>query len=141
MPIKEIDEKISKLLLNQNNIDQVNSLKILLKDKIKEIYSNLSRWQRVQLARHPNRPYSLDYINNFCNNFFELHGDRSYGDDPSVVAGIGSLGRFKVAYIGQQKGRNTKENLYRNFGMMKPEGYRKALRIMKLAEKFNLPMG
>ena len=140
MPIKEIDEKISKLLLNQNNTDQVNSLKILLKDKIKEIYSNLSRWQRVQLARHPNRPYSLDYINYFCNNFFELHGDRSYGDDPSVVTGIGSLGSFKVAYIGQQKGRNTKENLYRNFGMMKPEGYRKALRIMKLAEKFNLPI-
>ena len=94
----------------------------------------------MQLARHPNRPYSLDYINYFCNNFFELHGDRNYGDDPSVVTGIGSLGNFKVAYIGQQKGRNTKENLYRNFGMMKPEGYRKALRIMKLAEKFNLPI-
>ena len=139
-PIKEIDEKISKLSLDQNNIKQVNDLKILLKDKTEEIYSNLSRWQKVQLARHPNRPYSLDYINYFCNNFFELHGDRSFGDDPSVVTGIGSLGSFDVAYIGQQKGRNTKENLHRNFGMMKPEGYRKALRIMKLAEKFNLPI-
>ena len=78
LPIKEIDEKISKLVLNQNNTEQVNNLKILLNNKIKEIYSNLSRWQRVQLARHPNRPYSLDYINYFCNNFFELHGDRSY---------------------------------------------------------------
>ena len=101
MPIKEIDENF-RIGVKSNNTDQVNSLKILLKDKIKEIYSNLSRWQRVQLARHPNRPF-ISISNIFGNNFFELHGDRSYGDDPSVVTGIGSLGSFKVALHHQTK--------------------------------------
>ena len=104
------------------------------------IYSGLSRWQRIQLARHPNRPYSMDYFLNLCPDFIELHGDRHFMDDPAVITGLGTMGQYKIALIGQQKGRNTKENLYRNFGMMRPEGYRKAMRIMKLAEKFNLPV-
>ena len=101
---------------------------------------SLSRWQRVQLARHPERPFSLDYINLFSSDFIELHGDRYFGDDPAIVSGIGTIGDRKVVWIGQQKGRTTKENLYRNFGMMRPEGYRKAIRVMKLGEKFNLPI-
>ena len=92
------------------------------------------------MARHPNRPYTLDYINTWCDNFTELHGDKAFSDDNAVVAGIGIIDGLKVAIIGQQKGRNTKENIFRNFGMMKPEGYRKALRVMKLAEKFKLPI-
>ena len=107
---------------------------------INKIYSGLSRWQRIQLARHPNRPYSMDYFLNLCPDFIELHGDRHFMDDPAVITGLGTMGQYKIALIGQQKGRNTKENLYRNFGMMRPEGYRKAMRIMKLAEKFNLPV-
>ena len=101
---------------------------------------NLNPWQTVQLARHPNRPYTLDYISAWCDDFIELHGDKAFSDDKAVVAGIGTIDTHRVVIIGQQKGRNTKENLYRNFGMMKPEGYRKALRIMKMAEKFNLPV-
>jgi acetyl-CoA carboxylase carboxyl transferase subunit alpha len=107
---------------------------------INKIHSGLNRWQRVQLARHPERPYSLDYINLIFSNFFEIHGDRLFADDPAVVTGFGKINNKKVAIIAQQKGRNTKENLYRNFGMMKPEGYRKAMRVMKLAEKFKIPI-
>ena len=107
---------------------------------IQKVYSNLTRWERIQLARHPDRPYALDYIKHLTPNFIELHGDRHYMDDTAVITGIGSLGEIIVVWIGQQKGRNTKENLYRNFGMMRPEGYRKARRVMKLAEKFNLPI-
>ena len=144
IPIKELDEKIEKFgLLNNLNKEDSLSLKNLetkRQDEINSIHSNLSRWQRIQLARHPNRPYSLDYIEYFSPDFIELHGDRYYQDDPAVITGLGHLGQFKVAWIGQQKGRNTKENLYRNFGMMRPEGYRKALRIMKIAEKFNMPI-
>ena len=108
--------------------------------KINEIHSSLGRWQRVQLARHPDRPYSKDYIDLIFTDFVELHGDRLFADDPAVICGIAKLDHKKVVIIAQQKGRNTKDNLYRNFGMMRPEGYRKALRIMKLAEKFNLPV-
>ena len=100
----------------------------------------MSAWETVQVARHPNRPYTLDYIDAWCDDFIELHGDKAFADDHAVVAGIGTIGTHRVAIIGQQKGRNTKENLHRNFGMMKPEGYRKALRVMKMAEKFNLPI-
>ena len=105
-----------------------------------DIYSKLTRWQRVQLARHPQRPYTLDLIERMMDDFMELHGDRYFSDDPAIVSGIGQLDHFKVAIIGHQKGRSTKEKLYRNFGMPNPEGYRKALRIMHLAEKFHLPI-
>ena len=108
--------------------------------EIKKIFSNLSSWQKVQLARHPQSPYAIDYIDYLCPNFIELHGDRNSFDDPAVISGIGKMDTQPVAIVAQQKGRNTKENLYRNFGMMRPEGYRKALRVMKLAEKFNLPI-
>ncbi len=108
--------------------------------KINKIHSGLNRWQRVQLARHPQRPYSLDYINTIFTDFVEMHGDRLYGDDPAIVSGFAKINKQKIAIVAQQKGRNTKENLYRNFGMMRPEGYRKAMRIMKLAEKFKLPV-
>ena len=143
-PIKDLDEKIKsiELLSKLSKEDMIFLKKIKEEQKtlIKNIYSNLSRWQRIQLARHPNRPYSLDYINYLSSDFIELHGDRHFADDSAIIAGLGHLDKFRVAFIGQQKGRNTKENLYRNFGMMRPEGYRKALRIMKIAEKFNLPI-
>ncbi len=105
-----------------------------------EIYSRLTRWQRVQLARHPQRPYALDYIERMMEDFIELHGDRAFGDDPAIVAGVGKLGDKKIMLVSQQKGRDTKQKLYRNFGMPNPEGYRKALRVMKLAEKFQRPI-
>ena len=143
-PIKDLDEKIKsiELLSKLSKEDMVFLKKIKEEQKslIKNIYSNLSRWQRIQLARHPNRPHSLDYIDYLSSDFIELHGDRRFADDSAIIAGLGHLDKFRVAFIGQQKGRNTKENLYRNFGMMRPEGYRKALRIMKIAEKFNLPI-
>ena len=125
---------------SKNDLQSLTNLKEERAALIQNIYSGLTRWQRIQLARHPDRPYSLDYINYFSNNFIELHGDRHYMDDHAVVAGIGHMDEYKIAWIGQQKGRNTKENLFRNFGMMRPEGYRKAMRIMKLAEKFRLPV-
>jgi len=108
--------------------------------EINKIHSNLNRWQRVQLARHPQRPYSLDYINDIVDEFFEIHGDRLFGDDHAVVTGFGKIESTSIAIIAQQKGRDTKENLYRNFGMMNPEGYRKAMRVMKIAEKFKIPV-
>ena len=141
-PIKEIDSKILELETegSSKNASELSSLKTNRKSALKEIFSNLTRWQRVQLARHPQRPLSLDYINYMAPDFIELHGDRYFGDDKAVICGIGTLGQEKVVIIGQQKGQNTKDNLLRNFGMMRPEGYRKALRVMKLAEKFNLPI-
>ena len=139
-PIKNIDNQILKIKSDSKKSDLIEELEKKLSIAIKSIHSKLNRWQRVQLARHPNRPYSLDYIKYFSKNFIELHGDRNFADDPAVITGIGDFGKFKIAWIGQQKGRNTKENLFRNFRMMRPEGYRKALRIMKLAEKFNLPI-
>ena len=143
--LKPLDDIIQSLESRGSNLskEEANSLtakKLERKNVMENIYSNLTRWQRVQLARHPKRPYSLDYIKYFSSNFIELHGDRYFGDDPAVISGVGSFGDYKVAWIGQQKGKNTKENLFRNFGMMRPEGYRKALRIMKLAEKFSLPI-
>ena len=140
--IKEIDLKILELESENSSDDnsELLSLKTNRETILKEIYSNLTRWQRVQLARHPQRPLFLDYINYMAPDFIELHGDRYYGDDKAIICGIATLGEQNVVIIGQQKGKNTKENLLRNFGMMRPEGYRKALRIMKLAEKFNLPV-
>ena len=142
-PIQEFEEKIIKLQSLEN--DSANSLEldrlINRRDKkIDEIYGNLNRWQRVQLARHPERPYSLDYVGGVAEKFVELHGDRAYADDKAVIGGIGKINERSVLFIGQQKGRNTKDNLYRNFGMMRPEGYRKALRLMYLADKFSLPI-
>ena len=111
-----------------------------IKNKRKEIYSNLTGWQKVQLSRHPERPYTLYYITQMCRKFVELHGDRNYADDKAIVGGIGTLDGQTVVILGQQKGVNTKMRQYRNFGMANPEGYRKALRLMKLAERFGFPV-
>ena len=142
-PVEEIDQAILELEADASSVDnssELSTLKVKQKASLKKIFSGLSRWQRVQLARHPQRPFSLNYIKAFAPDFIELHGDRHFGDDAAVICGLGTIDNVKVVFIGQQKGRNTKENLLRNFGMMRPEGYRKALRIMKLAEKFNLPV-
>ena len=143
-PIRLLDEEIHlKESILEKSSELTKEIALLHEDRLKlinKIHSNLTRWQRVQLARHPERPYALDYINLIFTDFMEIHGDRLFADDPAVVAGFAKIGDKKVAIIAQQKGRNTKENLYRNFGMMKPEGYRKALRVMKLAEKFKIPI-
>ena len=142
-PIQEFEDKIIKLQsLENDNGDSLELNRLIERrdKKIDEIYGSLNRWQRVQLARHPERPFSLDYINRITEEFIELHGDRTYADDKAIIAGIGKINERSVLFIGQQKGRNTKDNLYRNFGMMRPEGYRKALRLMRLADKFNLPV-
>uniref|UniRef100_A0A7V4E4A6 Acetyl-coenzyme A carboxylase carboxyl transferase subunit alpha n=1 Tax=candidate division WOR-3 bacterium TaxID=2052148 RepID=A0A7V4E4A6_UNCW3 len=120
--------------------DKIKKLEIALLKTKKKIFEKLTPWQRVLLARHPQRPYSLDYIDRITEDFIELHGDRRYGDDPAIVAGLGKIEEINCVIIGQQKGREIKEKLKRNFGMPHPEGYRKALRVMKLAEKFNLPI-
>jgi acetyl-CoA carboxylase carboxyl transferase subunit alpha len=144
-PIVELDQKLAdmKQFAVENNVDVSEAVKSL-EEKIaklkKTTYQNLTRWQRVQLSRHPERPYTLDYIETICETFIELHGDRSFGDDKAMVGGFGEIGDRSVMFIGQQKGRNTKQRQYRNFGMANPEGYRKALRLMKLAEKFNKPI-
>ena len=145
LPLKDIQERIDSLKKNAINsgVDVSSTIKKLEDELIfkrDKIYSNLSRWERVQLARHPNRPYSCDYISKITSFWFELHGDKLYADDPAIVAGIAIIDTLKVVIIAQEKGRGTKDKVFRNFGMPKPEGYRKALRIMKLAEKFNLPI-
>lgn len=144
-PLKTFEEKIDLLRLTaaktgENVSSNIRKLEDKLEKKKKEIYAKLSRWDRVQLARHPNRPYSLDYIRMISEDFFELHGDRHFAEDPSVVCGLMTMDGLPYMVVAQQKGRTTKENLYRNFGMSRPEGYRKALRIMKLAEKFKVPI-
>jgi len=140
-PLKEIDRKILELEGNVGpQSEELSTLISEREDCLTNIHSKLTRWQKVQLARHPQRPLSMDYIMSLSPNFVELHGDRYYGDDSAIVCGLGSIDDTKVVFLGQQKGKNTKENIYRNFGMMRPEGYRKALRVMKLAEKFNLPI-
>lgn len=142
-PIFELEEKLEEMKKSSGSlgidkeIARIESKVAQLKE---ELFKDLSRWQRVQLARHPDRPYTLDYIDNMCTNFTELHGDRHVRDDKAIVGGFAMLDKYKVMIIGQQKGRDTKSNLYRNFGMANPEGYRKALRLMKLAEKFNKPV-
>ena len=143
LPLKEIDQKILELESDpnsKNTSEEISSLSLQKKERLEEIFSKLTRWQKVQLARHPQRPLSMDYIHSLSPDFLELHGDRYFGDDPAIICGLGSIDGNKVVYIAQQKGKNTKENIFRNFGMMRPEGYRKALRIMKLAEKFSLPI-
>ena len=145
-PIKELMEQYNKCVTvgEESGIDIKQSCK-QIEDKIisakKDIYSNLTPWQRVQLSRHPNRPYSLDYINGLTKgDFIELHGDRNFADDKAMIGGFGKMDGKTVMFIGQQKGKNTKERQFRRFGMSNPEGYRKALRLMKLAEKFNKPI-
>ncbi len=144
-PILELEKKIQEMKDYSLNADvdlsdEIRKLEEKAARLSKEIYSKLTRWQRVQLARHPQRPYTLDYIERMTDYFLELHGDRAFGDDPAIVAGLAEIDGQKVALIGHQKGRTTKEKLYRNFGMPHPEGYRKALRVMKLAAKFNSPV-
>jgi acetyl-CoA carboxylase carboxyl transferase subunit alpha len=142
-PIAELEQKITEMREMLPEVDissEIQSLERRVNDLRKTIYSNLTRWQRVQLARHPDRPYTLDYLRHMCTDFVELHGDRKYKDDKAIVGGFAKLGDQTVMVIGQQKGRDTKSNLYRNFGMANPEGYRKALRMMHLAEKFGKPV-
>ncbi len=126
--------------LNVDIGDEIRQLEEKIASKKKELYSNLTAWQRVQLARHPQRPYSLDYINHTFSGFSELHGDRLFHDDRAIVAGFAMLGENRVMVVGTQKGRDTKENIKRNFGCAHPEGYRKALRIMGMANRFGLPI-
>ena len=146
LPLKELNEQLEncKKLGSEGNIDIKDALKEIkskLVIKKKEIYGSLTPWQRVQLSRHPSRPYTLDYLANMTNNnFLELHGDRNIADDKAMVGGLGKLDNQTFMFIGQQKGNNIKSRQYRNFGMANPEGYRKAMRLMKLAEKFSLPI-
>ncbi|MDR1122727.1 MAG: acetyl-CoA carboxylase carboxyltransferase subunit alpha [Endomicrobium sp.] len=144
-PIVEIDKRIEELKnsAQEQNIDLSEQIKTFEKtrDELKQkIYGSLSSWQCIQIARHPQRPYSKDYIKLIFENFFELHGDRRFGDDPAILCGIAEFDAKPVAVIGHQKGRTLEENLDRNFGMAHPEGYRKAMRVMRLAEKFNRPI-
>ena len=146
LPLKDLNDQLEncKKLGNEGNVDVKDTLREIkskLLSKKKEIYSSLSPWQRVQLSRHPSRPYTLDYLINMTNNnFLELHGDRNISDDKAMIGGLGKLDNQTFMFIGQQKGNNIKSRQYRNFGMANPEGYRKALRLMKLAEKFSLPI-
>ncbi len=144
-PIVELETKIAdmKSLAQQNNVDVSDALKSLeekLQKLKEETYSNLTRWQRVQLSRHQDRPYTLDYIYEITEDFVELHGDRNVGDDKAMIGGFGTVDGQTIMFVGQQKGRNTKQRQERNFGMANPEGYRKALRLFKLAEKFKKPI-
>jgi len=144
-PIVELERKIAEMkeFASGENVELSREIEMMeqkLARMADDIYSKLTRWEKVQLARHPRRPYTLDYIKALCTDFIELHGDRYYADDKAVVCGFGKFNGCKVALIGQQKARDTKNKLLRNFGMMHPEGYRKALRIMRLAEKFNTPI-
>ncbi|MFZ9004127.1 MAG: acetyl-CoA carboxylase carboxyltransferase subunit alpha [Robiginitalea sp.] len=146
MPIKELEDQLEKcqLIGEESDVDVTETCKQIekkLAETRKEIYKNLTAWQRVQLSRHPNRPYTLDYIRAICGNtFLEMHGDRTVRDDKAMIGGLGKIGDQSYMFIGQQKGYNTKTRQYRNFGMANPEGYRKALRLMKSAEKFGLPV-
>jgi len=144
-PIQELEIKIEELkkLSDGGDIDLTQEIKRLnkkLKELKTEIFSNLTPWQKTQLARHPERPYTLDYISMIFEDFIEFHGDRRFGDDPAVIAGIGKINEDSFVIIGHQKGRTIKERIYRNFGQAHPEGYRKAIRVMKLAERFSLPV-
>lgn len=144
-PISELYDQLEKLrdVASEGKVDvseSINQLEEQIKEKRKELYLNLTGWQKVQVSRHPERPYTLYYIEQMTEQFTELHGDRAFGDDKAIVGGFASLDGESVMFIGHQKGINTKMRQYRNFGMANPEGYRKALRLMKLAEKFNRPI-
>jgi acetyl-CoA carboxylase carboxyl transferase subunit alpha len=133
--IKQVEEK-TKVDMSAT----LNELQDKFDETKKQVYTNLSGWQKVQISRHPDRPYTLQYIEMMCDDFIELHGDRNFGDDKAIIGGWGTIGGQTAMIIGHQKGRNTKDRQYRNFGMANPEGYRKALRLMKMAEKFNKPV-
>jgi len=144
-PLEKLYEQLDKIqqVGQEGELDvepMIKELETKIKNKRKEIYGNLTGWQKVQLSRHPERPYTLYYINQMCRKFVELHGDRYYKDDKAIVGGLGSLDGQTVMIIGHQKGVNTKMRQYRNFGMANPEGYRKALRLMKMAERFEIPV-
>ena len=142
-PIAELEDKIDALESVKDDADiakEMDSLKLKSELLTKKIFTSLSDWQISQLARHPQRLYTLDYIENIFDEFTELHGDRAFSNDHSLVGGIAKIDDFDFMFIGQQKGRSTKEKIFHNFGMTRPEGYRKALRLMKLAEKFSLPI-
>lgn len=144
-PIEELLEQLEKAQATHEKgkvdmSDTIEQLEGKIEQTRKTIYKSLTGWQKVQVSRHPDRPYTLDYINGMTKNFIELHGDRNVGDDKAIVGGFAQIDNTPVMIIGHQKGRNTKERQYRNFGMANPEGYRKALRLMKLAEKFNRPV-
>lgn len=146
LPIKELNDQLDKcqIIGAESDVDVTETCKNIekkLEETKKEIYGNLNAWQRVQLSRHPNRPYTLDYINALCgDSFLELFGDRGVKDDKAMIGGLGKIDDQSFMFIGQQKGTNTKTRQYRNFGMANPEGYRKALRLMRMAEKFNVPI-
>ena len=146
LPLKELEDQLDKcnVIGDESKVDvrdTCKKLKLKIEKTKKEIYSNITPWQRVQLSRHPSRPYTLDYINALTDgNFLELHGDRNISDDKAMVGGLGKIDNQSFMFIGQQKGNNIKTRHYRNFGMANPEGYRKALRLMKLAEKFSIPI-
>ncbi|MDP5081455.1 MAG: acetyl-CoA carboxylase carboxyltransferase subunit alpha [Winogradskyella sp.] len=146
LPIKELEEQLNKcqIIGEESDVDVTGTCQQIekkLAETKKEIYKNLTAWQRVQLSRHPNRPYTLDHIKALCgDSFLELHGDRNVKDDKAMIGGLGKIGDQSYMIIGQQKGYNTKTRQYRNFGMSNPEGYRKALRLMKSAEKFGIPV-
>lgn len=144
-PIEEIEKKIEEMVAHaeSENIDmsaEITALRERVANLEDEIYSNLTRWQKVQIARHQQRPYTMDYIDMMLTDFIELHGDRQYRDDPAIIGGLARIDGRPIMLIGQQKGRNVKENLHRNFGMPYPEGYRKAMRLMKMAAKFGRPV-
>ena len=146
LPIKELEDQLQKckVIGEESDVDVTETctqIKEKLDNAKKDIYKNLTPWQRVQMSRHPNRPYTLDYIKAICGDtFLELHGDRNVKDDKAMIGGLGKIGDQSFMFIGQQKGFNTKTRQYRNFGMSNPEGYRKALRLMKSAEKFGIPV-
>ncbi len=146
MPIKELEDQLAKCyeIGKESEVDVTETCSKIekkLEKARKDIYKNLTPWQRVQLSRHPNRPYTLDYIKALCGDtFMELHGDRTVKDDKAMIGGLGKIGDQSFMFIGQQKGYNTKTRQYRNFGMANPEGYRKALRLMRMAEKFGIPV-
>jgi len=146
LPLKELEDQLEKCneIRNESKVDvkdTYKNLKAKIEQTKKDIYSNLTPWQRVQLSRHPSRPYTLDYINALTDgNFLELHGDRNISDDKAMIGGLGKINNQSFMFIGQQKGNNIKTRQYRNFGMANPEGYRKALRLMKSAEKFKIPI-
>lgn len=144
-PLEELYEQLEKAQTTHEKgkvdmSDTISQLEKKINALRKELYSDLTGWQRVQISRHPDRPYTLDYINNITKNFIELHGDRNVGDDKAMVGGLAQIDNYNVIVVGHQKGRNTKQRQYRNFGMANPEGYRKALRLMKMAEKFDMPV-
>ncbi len=144
-PLESLYEQLEKInqVGREGDLDvdpMIKELKSKIRKKRKEIYDSLNGWQKVQLSRHPERPYTLFYIDQMCDEFVELHGDRAYQDDKAIVGGLAKIGNQRLVIVGHQKGVNTKMRQFRNFGMANPEGYRKALRLMRLAEKFNLPV-